>query len=145
VQMETNTGWRSVFIQVFGQTNCPFAVDFVFNLLFFGQTGFEEAELWEDGKYKALMDEKLRTQTGGPCIMTLADEDRSLLHMDVWQALSGWKSMERIDLMIKKQQILLLQNHLRDVYKDECMQINAKNMKIFILIWTGMVADSTTR
>merc|ERR1712176_1357049 len=93
---------------------------------FLGKLVFEEAELWEDGKYKALVDGKLRTQTGGPCIMTLGEKDRSLLHMDVWQSLSGWKSMKRVDLMIKKQQILLLQNHLRDVYKDECMQINAK-------------------
>merc|ERR1712228_1037883 len=47
-------------------------------------------------------------------------------HMEYWKALSGWKSIKRMDLMIKKQSILLLQNHLCDIYKAECMQINEK-------------------
>ena len=90
---------------------------------------FEECALLEDGKYKKLIEETLKAQVGGPCIMTLDENEIDFKHMDSWKALSGWKSIKRVDLMIKKQQILLLQNHLRDVYKDECSKINAKNYK----------------
>merc|ERR1712228_79612 len=87
---------------------------------------FEECAALEDGKYKTFIDEMLKTQKGGPCIMALNDKDESLQHMEYWKALSG-KSNKRMDLMIKKQSILLLlQNHLCDIYKAECMQINAK-------------------
>eukprot|EP01084_Bolivina_argentea_P193349 331721_1 len=37
---------------------------------------------------------------------------------------SIWKCYKRIDLMVKKQRILLLQNHLKDVYKNECVELN---------------------
>merc|ERR1719361_1162243 len=45
---------------------------------------------------------------------------------ELYLALSGWKCFMRIDLMIKKQKILLLQNHLKEVFKDECTAMDAK-------------------
>ena len=101
-------------------------IDLFLIYVFLGKLEFEIIEGIDNGKFKDFVENVMRKQIGGPCISILNKADDVLMLNPTYKSLSGWKSHKRIDLMIKKQEIFLLQNHLKEVFKKECIEVNKK-------------------
>lgn len=93
---------------------------------------FEEIEALEDGKWKSLVEENMKSQTGGPVVVMLREEDAVGTMNPLYRALSGWKSFTRIDLMVKKSAMLLLYSHLKEVFGQECASLAEKDESLQI-------------
>lgn len=68
----------------------------------------------------------IEQQVSGCLIVKLCKSDASELLNDRWNCLACWKSNQRIDLMIKKNELKLLQKHFERVFVDECLVLKEK-------------------
>eukprot|EP00485_Elphidium_margaritaceum_P000906 CAMPEP_0202692574 /NCGR_PEP_ID=MMETSP1385-20130828/6914_1 /ASSEMBLY_ACC=CAM_ASM_000861 /TAXON_ID=933848 /ORGANISM="Elphidium margaritaceum" /LENGTH=841 /DNA_ID=CAMNT_0049348121 /DNA_START=128 /DNA_END=2653 /DNA_ORIENTATION=- len=120
------------------QDGCPFLshlatkqvvtveLDVYLLYVFLATLEFEQFASLDQGRYAQVVETVWQAQIGGPCIVVLDDQDADVELNAAYKALSSWKCRKRIDLMIKRQDILLLQKHLKQIYKAQCKALNEK-------------------